>query len=197
MALTGTARVVDVDALRRRDGEAFAHLHRAQHGPLSAVARRYLSREEDVEDAVQEAFLSAFRAIDRFDGRAAIGTWLHAITVNAARMRLRSQRRHPHMLSVDAIVGDGESAPRATVDERTAARPAEASATEEERSMVQAMIPRLPERYREVISMRDLEGLDTQATAELLGTTSNAVKVRLYRARRALRLLLEERGLVA
>ena len=77
-----------VARLRAGDDDAFETLVRRHGGRMLAVARRYLG-EEDARDAVQEAFLSAFKAIDRFDGRARLGTWLHRIVVNSALMRLR------------------------------------------------------------------------------------------------------------
>lgn len=187
-------RRLELARLQGGDAEAFARLHADQHGTLSAVARRYLSNEADVEDAVQEAFLSAYRAIDRFDGRAAVSTWLHAITVNAARMRLRSMRRQPRIASLDATDASGERLPSTVADERDHARPAELTERAERRRILREALPDLPSRYREVIALRDLEQLDTRETADVLGTTTNAVKVRLHRARRALRELLEERG---
>src|SRR5262249_42735560 len=89
-----------VEALRRGDEAAFAELIRLYGGRLLAVARRMLRVEEDARDAVQEAFVSAFRAIDRFEGGARLSTWLHRIVVNAALMRLRRQRRKPEQ-SID------------------------------------------------------------------------------------------------
>ncbi|HEX5273260.1 MAG TPA: sigma-70 family RNA polymerase sigma factor, partial [Gemmataceae bacterium] len=74
-----------VERLRRGDGAAFEELLRAHTGRLLAVARRLLGNEEDARDAVQDAFLSAYRSIDRFDGQAALGTWLHR-----ARQALRT-----------------------------------------------------------------------------------------------------------
>ncbi|MFO0810638.1 MAG: sigma-70 family RNA polymerase sigma factor [Gemmataceae bacterium] len=64
-------------------------------GAMFAAARRLLANEEDARDALQDAFLSAFRALDRFDGRAKLSTWLHRVAVNAALMKLRSKKRRP------------------------------------------------------------------------------------------------------
>ena len=84
-----------IDALRAGDGDAYGQLVRRYGGRLLAVTRRLLREEEDARDAVQEAFLSAFKAIDRFEGQARLSTWLHRIAVNAALMKLRSKRRRP------------------------------------------------------------------------------------------------------
>src|SRR4249920_2096939 len=81
--------------LRRGDNAAFATLVRDNTGRLLAVARRILRNPDDAGDAVQEAFMQAFRAIDRFEGESRISTWLHRITVNACLLRLRHAKRHP------------------------------------------------------------------------------------------------------
>ena len=84
-----------VAALRRGDDAAYAAVVRANTGRLLAVAKGILRNPEDANEAVQEAFLQAFRAIDRFEGEAKLSTWLHRITVNACLLRLRHAKRHP------------------------------------------------------------------------------------------------------
>ena len=81
--------------LRAGENAAFEQLIRVYGGRLLAVARRFLPVEEDARDAVQEAFLNAFRSLDRFEGGSRVSTWLHRIAVNAALMKLRSKRRKP------------------------------------------------------------------------------------------------------
>lgn len=158
---------------------------------MLAVARRMLSREEDAQDAVQEAFLSAFKSLDRFDGRSQLATWLHRITVNVCLMRLRTRRRKPET-SIEALlpefVEDGH--------QKNPSRPwkpgAEGGIEEHElRALVRSKVEELPDPYREVILLRDIEGLDTDETAAVLGITSGAVKTRLHRAHQALRTLLD------
>jgi RNA polymerase sigma-70 factor (ECF subfamily) len=175
--------------LRRGDGEAFEELVRAETGKLLAVARRILPTEEDARDAVQDAFLFAFRSLDRFEGHAKLSTWLHRIAVNASLMKLRTRRRKkeepldhllPHYLD------DGHHAERfAAWDD-----PAVALEQAETKALVRRLIDELPDSYRTVLLLRDIEGMDTEETAKLLETTPNAVKVRLHRARQALRTLL-------
>jgi RNA polymerase sigma-70 factor (ECF subfamily) len=179
-----------VERLRRGDGAAFEELLRAHAGRLLAVARRLLANEEDARDTVQDALLSAFRSIDRFDGQAALGTWLHRIVVNAALTRLRSRRRRPERPIEDLLptfLDDGHQArpPRDWPD------PSAALQREETRSAVRRHIEELPDDYRVVLLLRDIEELDTEETARLLGLTPGAVKTRLHRARQALRTLLE------
>jgi RNA polymerase sigma-70 factor (ECF subfamily) len=189
-APAGESEAALVERLRRGDGAAFEQLLRAHTGRLLAVARRLLGNEEDARDAVQDAFLSAFRSIDRFDGQAALGTWLHRIAVNAALTRLRSRRRHPEKPIEELLptfLEDGHQArpPRDWPD------PSAALQRHETRESVRRHIDELPEEYRTVLLLRDIEGLDTDETARMLGLTPGAVKTRLHRARQALRALLE------
>ena len=84
--------------LRAGENDAFDEVLRTYGGRLLAVARRLMRNEEDARDCLQDAFLSAFRSIDRFEAKAQIGTWLHRIVVNACLMKLRSQKRKPEEL---------------------------------------------------------------------------------------------------
>ena len=185
--------------LQARDASAFAELVRAQGPRMLAVARRLLRSDDDAADAVQEAFISAFRAIGNFEGGAKLSTWLHRIVVNASLMRLRNRTRRPEV-SIDELlpkfVDDGGhiDEPR----EWRSPEPLDALERRETREMVRGLIDKLPTDYRTVLLLRDIEGLDTKETAELLGVTPNAAKIRLHRARLALRTLLDphmrERG---
>ncbi len=179
-----------VERLRRGDGRAFEELLRAHTGRLLAVARRLVGNEEDARDVVQDAFLSAFRSIDRFDGHSGLGTWLHRIAVNGALTKLRSRRRRPERPIEDLLptfLEDGHAARPA----RDWPEPFVALQREETRAAVRRHIQELPDDYRTVLVLRDIEGLDTDETARLLGLTPGAVKTRLHRARQALRTLLE------
>jgi RNA polymerase sigma-70 factor (ECF subfamily) len=158
---------------------------------MLAVARRYLRSEDDARDVVQEALLSAFRGIASFDADAKLSTWLHRIVVNCALMRLRTRRRRPEESIDDRLP---------TFDEQGAFAhgvlgwdtPATESLVERRqmRQIVRRCIDRLPESYRALLVLRDIEERDTDETAELLGMTVSAVKSRLHRARQALRELL-------
>jgi RNA polymerase sigma-70 factor, ECF subfamily len=173
--------------LQRGEEAAFEVLVRENAPRMLAVARRLLGSEEEAHDAVQEAFLSAFRALDRFQGEARLSTWLHRIAVNAALMRLRAKRRRPEE-SIEELL------PRFLEDGHfaEAPHPWQESAPsllerEELRAEVRSAIAGLPEPYRDVLWLRDIEELDTAETARLLGLTAAAVKTRLHRARAALR----------
>ncbi len=195
MSIAEGARAGEADLvarLRAGSDAAYEELVRAQGARLLAVARRLLRSEEDARDAVQDAFISAFRAIDRFEGGSRLSTWLHRIVVNAALMKLRSQQRKPDTSIEDLL-------PRFLEDGHFAEPPAEwqqsadqALERRETRELVRQAIDGLPENYRTVLLLRDIEGLDTAETAEALGVTANAVKIRLHRARQALRQQLDE-----
>jgi RNA polymerase sigma-70 factor (ECF subfamily) len=177
--------------LRAGDPQAYERLVRAYSGRLLAVARRFLANEEDARDALQEAFLSAFRAIGAFQEDARISTWLHRIVVNAALMKLRARRRKPEELIDDLLPTFQEDGHR----ENPGPAWKETSETmlqrQETRALVRGCIDRLPESYRVVLLLRDIEELDTEETARLLDISPNAVKIRLHRARQALRTLLD------
>ena len=173
------------------DQEACATLVRLHADRLLVVARRFLHSEQDCADAVQEAFISAFGALRTFTGESRLGTWLHRITVNACLMRLRSKGRRPER-SIEELLpsfdGSGHqiAPPRPWRDDAF-----QAVASQETREQVRACIDQLPEPFRVVLLLRDIEELDTETTARLLRCTVSSVKTRLHRARQALRTLLE------
>jgi len=176
--------------IRQSDERACEELVR-EHGPrMLAVAARFFRSPDDRDDAVQDAFISAFRSIDSFGGTSSLGTWLHRIAVNACLMKLRRRRDE---VSIDTLLpkfaADGHhAAPVRAWEDDGFTRASEA----ETRQIVRSCIDQLPGPYREVLLLRDIEELDTQQTAALLGCTSANVKTRLHRARQALRTLIEQ-----
>lgn len=180
-----------IDALKRGDEQAFEQLVRDHAGYLLTVARRFMPNEEDAQDAVQEAFLAAFKSIGNFEAASRLRTWLHRVVVNACLMRLRSKSRRPERSIEDLLPrfdGEGHRHDLAPVWNLS---PSEASDRAETRALIQQAIGELPEDYRTVLLLRDIEGLNTQAAAEVLNITPGAVKIRLHRARLALRELLD------
>lgn len=180
-----------LEALRAGDEGAYERLVRENSPRMLAVARRILRNEDDAQEVVQDAFLSAFRGLDRFAGGSRISTWLHRITVNAALMRLRTRRRKPET-SIEELL------PRFLEDGHHAEPPGawrwsgeELLQRKEAREAVRAGIEKLPENYRNVLLLRDIEELDTAEVAELLEVTPGAVKTRLHRARQALQALID------
>ena len=176
--------------LRAGDETAFEQVVRTYGGRLLAVARRILGSEEDARDVVQEAFLNAFKSLDRFEGNAKLSTWLHRIAVNAALMKLRTRKRRPEQPLDGLLPGfldDGHYEERFQSWEEPIDKALERAET---RELVRQKIDELPESYRTVLVLRDIEGLDTEETANMLGLSVNAAKIRLHRARQALRTML-------
>lgn len=179
-----------VAALQRGDEHAFGLLVRDHGSALLATARRMLGCEDDARDALQDAFLCAFRAIGDFEGKSRLGTWLHRILVNAVLMKLRHRRRRPECSVEDLLprfTDDGHHVEPPCPFSDEAAQKLQAA---ESREILWQAIDRLPPAYREVIVLRDIEALSTEAAGQHLGITANAVKIRLHRARQALRTLL-------
>ena len=180
-----------IERLKAGDDDAFEELVRAHGGRMLSVAKRMLRNEDDAGDAVQDAFLSAFRAIHRFEGGSQLGTWLHRIVVNAALMKLRTRRRKPEE-PLDPLLprflDDGHLENPAQTWTRSADQVLE---SEETRKLVLDRIAELPETYRTILLLRDVEDLDTEETAKALEISPGAVKTRLHRARLALRELLD------
>jgi RNA polymerase sigma-70 factor (ECF subfamily) len=169
------------------DQGACETLVRRHGGRMLSVARRLLRRDEDADDAVQDAFLSAFRSLGSFGGQSSLGTWLHRIVVNACLMRLRGRSRRRDVPLADLPPGSDEACGRDRPDEHAPA----VLSRQETRAQVRACIDRLPEPHRTILLLRDVQELDTDETAERLGIRPGAVKTRLHRARQALRVLLE------
>ena len=177
--------------LRVGEDAAFEELVRTYTSRLLAVARRILGSHEEAKDVVQETFLAAFQSLDRFRGEANLGTWLSRIAVNQCLMKLRSRRRKPEQSIEDLLptfLPDGHQVRESALWEVSLDTQVERN---EVLALVRQAIDRLPSNYRTVLLLRDIEELSTEEVAEMLGVTSNAIKVRLHRARQALRTLLE------
>lgn len=180
-----------LDGLLAGDEKLFERVVREQGPRLLAVCRRFLRSEEDARDAVQEAFLSAFRSLGGFERGSRLATWLHRIAVNCCLMKLRTRRRKPEEPIEDFLPKFAENGHQVP-----SSRPWKASAEEmlerqETRQIVHDAIDRLPESYRAVLLLRDIEEVSTAEAARLLEISENAVKIRLHRARQALRGLLD------
>jgi RNA polymerase sigma-70 factor (ECF subfamily) len=179
-----------VEGVQKGDAQAFETLVRTYGPRLTAVARRILRDDDQAREAVQEAFISAYRSRAQFQGDAKLSTWLHRIAVNAALQRIRSARRRPEEPIEDLLprfLPDGHHVEHFVAWTEP---PDEALARQETVAAVREAIDRLPEAYRTVLLLRDIEGLSGQEAAEVLNITPNAVKIRLHRARMALRTLI-------
>jgi len=188
---TGAAEASLLARLHDGDEAAFAELVDRHAGRMLAVAMRLLRNEDEARDAVQDAFLSAFKHVAGFNGDAKLSTWLHRITVNAALMRLRSRKRRGERSIDDLLPCFDDTGGWARELGRPAASSQELLERRETRVVVRRCIDQLPGTYRTILLMRDIEELDTHEAAELLGITPNAVKIRLHRARQALRTLID------
>jgi RNA polymerase sigma-70 factor (ECF subfamily) len=180
-----------VPRLQRGDDEAFEELVRTHAAQLLRVARRLLASEEDARDAVQDAFVAAFKSIGTFESAARLSTWLHRIVVNSALMKLRTRRRKPEEdieQHLPRFLADGHQVEPSAAWSESAETVLQRS---ELRQLVRRSIDELPDTYRAVLLLRDIEELSTEEVATMLGTTANAVKIRLHRARQALRALLD------
>ncbi len=176
-----------LERLRAGEDDAYRELLRIHGGPLLAVARRFMRHEEDARDCLQDALLSAFRSIDGFEGKAKLGTWLHRIVANACLMRLRAGKSKPEELVDPQLPQFDVYGFRIGPTEMIPASADELLEREEVRAQVREGIDGLPENYRTVLVLRDIEEFNVAETAEMLGLTSGAVKVRLHRARLALK----------
>ncbi len=180
-----------VEALKRGDDDAWVSVIRDLGGRLLAVARRFVRGDDEAEDVVQEAFLQAYKNIDRFEGGSRLSTWMHRIVVNAALMRIRKKSRTKEVSIEDLLPRYKDDGHRVEVGEAWTERGEDVAMREELRRTVRDAIDRLPENYRNVLLLRDIEQLDTAETAEILDISVNATKTRLHRARLALRELLD------
>jgi RNA polymerase sigma-70 factor, ECF subfamily len=167
-----------VTAARSGDREAFAALVRETYDRTYTLAYRLTDNEEDARDVVQETYLRAYRAIEQFRGEAQVTTWLYRITANCAATQLGSRRRHRHE-PLDVMLEAADPAP--------AADPVDRAVANDLRATLETAIAELPPRLRAVVVLRDVYDLPHDAIAAELGITETAAKVRLHRARRALK----------
>lgn len=169
-----------VRAVRAGGGGAFELLVRRHRGWLRRVVLGVVRDGSEADDAVQQALLQAFAGLSRWSGTAPFSSWLARIAVNEARLRLRRSRRL--QAAADQLARHG--GPRPDPEQEAAGR--------EEVARVTAALPRLPARLREVLQLASLADLSHADVARRLGLSEGAVKVRLHRAREALRGMLPE-----
>lgn len=180
--------------LRVGDSAQFEVIMRRYNSRLFRVARAIVADDDEAEDVVQEAYVRAWSKLDQFEGRASFATWLTRIAVHEALARARRRRRE-HAGSFGVGAAD-EGGPMVDGDEVRDAGPGpqELAAGHELLTVLQAAVDALPDAHRLVFVLREVEGLSGAEAAEALETTEGAVKVRLHRARAALRRHLEARA---
>jgi RNA polymerase sigma-70 factor (ECF subfamily) len=179
-----------VERARERDLAAFEELVDRHEERLYRVAMRLLRNENDAREVLQDALLSAWQNLAGFAGRAQFGTWIYRVTVNGALMLLRSRRRRPTVSVEDLAPAALDDAVDASLREGGGdwtKRPDEQLQSGELKNHIEAALDQLPEILRLVFLLRDVEGLSTEETAEVLNVSVPTVKTRLHRARLALR----------
>lgn len=168
---------------RNGDMEAIAELFRRHYLLSIGVARRILSGRDESSDAVQSAYLSAFRNFNSFRGDSSFKTWITRIVVNQCLMHVRNSARPRHFVSLDdSISGFGP-----VVLRDMAPTPEDLMQNAEVRKMLVEAIATLPRRLRETFILRAVSGLSIVETAQALGLTLPATKTRLFRARSLMR----------
>ena len=166
-------------------------LVRENIGWMLVLAQHILGDRTNAEDAVQEAFISAFGGLPNFEGRSSLKTWMHRITVNAALMKLRQLKRLIEQ-SIDEHLPDFDQYDcRIEAPWPNLVCAEDVLENKQLRRLVSEKVAILPEAYRIVLYLRDIEGYDTNEVAEFLGISASNAKVRLHRARAALKNLLE------
>jgi RNA polymerase sigma-70 factor (ECF subfamily) len=167
-----------VEAARDGDRAAFDELVRLTYLDTYTLAFRITGNEEDARDVVQEAYLRAFRGLERFRGEARFTTWMYRITANCAATTLGKRKRHRHDELTDDVAVD---------DPRAAVNPEAHLESVVDRSRLHEALQALPPKLRAVVVLRDIYDLPHEAIAAELGISESAAKVRLHRARRKLR----------
>jgi RNA polymerase sigma-70 factor (ECF subfamily) len=180
-----------VSRARSGEGEAFRVIMQRYNPRLYRMARGILRDDAEAEDVVQETFVRAFTGLAGFRAEASLSTWLTRIALNEAFGRLR---RRPIEIGLDpeAVEAQGR-APSMQPDDRAGDDPEQAVAKAQIRLLLEHAIDELPEHFRIVFVMRDVEELSVEETGRLLGLRAETVKTRLFRARRLLRASLQSR----
>ncbi len=178
-------------AISRNDNKAAEDFVREHIQWMQVVARRMLGNDASAQDAVQEAFADAFSSIAKFEGRSKLKTWLHRIVVNRCLMILRSTRRKAEE-QIDGLMPQFDSLDCRIEEPWSKLLSADEICEQKQLStMVREAIGRLPDSFRIVLLLRDIEGYSTREVATQLDLSESNVKVRLHRARSALKQLIE------
>jgi RNA polymerase sigma-70 factor (ECF subfamily) len=160
------------------DAALFEVVMRRYNQRLYRIVRSILGTDSDVEDVLQDVYLKAFRHVDQFEGRSSFATWLTKIAVYEAMARARTGRR------LDQLVESSDDEQGRVVDLRsTFPDPEEEASREELRRLIEEAVDHLPDSFREVFVMREIEQMSSAETAVCLGIPEGTVKTRLHRAR--------------
>lgn len=182
-----TPHATDDRALIQRyqqgDQAAAEAIFRRYHPMIHALAVRMLGNGGDVEDAVQEAFIRAFRGLKTFRGESALKTWIYRVATNVCLTYLERMKRVQTLDSLDEPIGEEGSETKGAVIASDERRPEEALLSSELGERIQAALDHLSPEFRAVLVLRDIEGLSYEEVAETTGANLGTVKSRLARAR--------------
>ncbi len=179
-----------VSAAKAGNAAAFEELVNRYERKIFRLGMNITQNREDAEDAMQEAFLKSYQHLDRFQGDSRFYTWLVRIAVNESLMKLR--KRRPNQVSLDEpLMGDGDDSVFREIED-WGPSPEKKFAQTELNEILNTVIGELEPIFRVVFLLRDVEGISTEETAEIVGISVAAVKSRLLRARLKLRLKLNK-----
>ncbi len=176
---------IDLDALRRKDKEAFAELVENNSNNIYRLGLKMTGNPQDAEDILQETFIKAYNHLEGFEGRSKISTWLYRIAVNEALMLLRKRKDGLTSIDQGLQTDEGSIIPRQIID--WCCLPEKELLRDEVREHIEEAINLLSDANRAAFLLRDVEGLSTREAAEVLEISESALKVRLMRARMQLR----------
>jgi len=197
MALAATldyAALAETDLVARilaRDAGAARHLIKTNNQRLFRAAWSILANRAEAEEAVQDGYLKAFKALPRFKGEAALSTWLTRIVVNEALDRRRRAKHRATMLEQRGVAVMDDYREALMQGSITRGSPEQAVMRRELARVMEQAIAALPETFRPVFVLREIEGLDVAATAKALGLSQETVRTRLFRAKQRLKDALE------
>jgi RNA polymerase sigma-70 factor (ECF subfamily) len=191
--------------LRRGDECAFDELVNQHHGALIRMAMGYVADREVAEEVVQDTWLAVIESLDRFEGRSSLRTWICGILIHKAKDRGVREKRHMTFSGFESCDDDGEAvdpsrfqqsgewaghwaSPPQPWDEQT---PEKLLASQQAVNAMQRAIDTLPATLREVLILRDVEGVEAKEVCEILHITENNLYVRLHRARERVRAAIE------
>jgi RNA polymerase sigma-70 factor, ECF subfamily len=181
-----------VELAQHRDQAAFRLIMQRHNRRLYRIARSVLRDESEAEDVVQETYMRAFTHLEEFRGDARLSTWLTRIALNEALGRLRQRRPAVDLKHLDTIDEQGEARVIFLPTPRQGSDPEAAAARSEIRRLLERAVDQLPDPFRVVFVLRDIEEMSIDETASQLGLRPETVKTRLHRARRLLRQSLDK-----
>jgi RNA polymerase sigma-70 factor (ECF subfamily) len=176
-----------VDRVTRGDQRAFEALMRRHNGRLFRVARAILKNDADAEEALQDAYLDAYRHIRTFEGASRFETWMTRIVINQALMRLRKRQRDRVVVPFASTRRDADDRSESMIADEQTESPPMSVLRGEVRQLVERRIDELPDQFRVVFVMREVQEMSTEEIAECLSIPAATVRTRIFRARALLR----------